>query len=73
MNALDHPNVVKQISYGEGTHEKNGQSIAKKFIAIELCQGGELFDFVCHGGPFSERVARYYFHQFMDGLSYCHS
>jgi serine/threonine protein kinase len=44
-----------------------------KIIALELCQGGELFDFICHGGAFKENVARYYFHQFMEGLEYCHS
>jgi serine/threonine-protein kinase HSL1, negative regulator of Swe1 kinase len=43
------------------------------FIALELCQGGELFDFIAYGGPFSEGAAAYYFRQLMEGLSYCHS
>ena len=33
----------------------------------------ELFDFIAHGGPFEERVARYYFKQFTSGLNYCHT
>ena len=70
---MDHPNVVKQITYGEGEYTKKGNSTMKKFIALELCRGGELFDFISHGGPFKENVARYYFKQFMEGLSYCHN
>ena len=43
------------------------------YIALELAQGGELFDFIAHAGAFSEPQARYYFKQFMAGLDYCHS
>tara|TARA_B110000285_G_C14828257_1_gene469677 strand:- start:211 stop:441 length:231 start_codon:yes stop_codon:yes gene_type:complete len=39
---------------------------------LEICQGGELFDFIAHGGAFSEPVARHFFKQFMEGLKYCH-
>lgn len=42
------------------------------YIALELAQGGELFDFISNSGPFNEKTARYFFHQFMDGLNYCH-
>jgi len=61
MSKLDHPNVVKQIIYGDGTHKKKSKSKQVKFIALEICGGGELFDFIAHSGPFSERNARYYF------------
>ena len=42
------------------------------FIAIEICSSGELFDLICHGGAFSEPVARHFFKQFMSGLKHCH-
>ena len=35
--------------------------------------GGELFDFIAETGKFSEKVARTYFHQMMNGLHYMHS
>ena len=74
MQNLDHPNIVQQISNGEGDYIKNGEVKKKvKFIALEICQGGELFDFISQGGAFSESVARHYFKQFMEALSYCHS
>ena len=61
MKQLAHPNVVKQIDYGISFYKKGGVEKPFKFIALELCKGGELFDFIAHGGPFSERACRYYF------------
>ena len=53
MEKLEHPNIVKQISYGDGDYTKNGKVKKRvKFIALEICQGGELFDFIAHGGAF---------------------
>lgn len=34
--------------------------------------GGELFDFIAETGKFSEKVARTYFHQMMNGLYFMH-
>jgi hypothetical protein len=31
------------------------------FIALELAERGELFDFVSSSGPFEESLARFYF------------
>lgn len=42
-------------------------------MALELCQGGELFDFIAQTGRFEEPVARYYFKQLLDGLEYLHN
>ena len=43
-----------------------------QFIVLELALGGELFDFVAISGRFNEPLARFFFHQFMRGLLYCH-
>ena len=32
------------------------------YIALELAEGGELFEYVANCGAFSESVARTYFH-----------
>lgn len=39
---------------------------------LEYVGGGELFDYVAETGKFSEKVARTYFHQMMNGLYYLH-
>jgi serine/threonine protein kinase len=43
------------------------------YIVLELAEGGELFDFVCNSGHFSETVAKTYFIQMMDALKYMHT
>lgn len=55
MATLDHPNVVKQIGYGEAVYKKDGNDgVKKNYIALEIAKGGELFDFIAHTGPLSE-------------------
>ncbi len=43
------------------------------YIVLELAEGGELFDFVCNSGRFTEPVARTYFTQMLDALKYMHT
>lgn len=61
-------------SYSEEDEYVNerGSKKAVFHMAIELCSGGELFDFVAQTGRFSEPVARFYFKQFLSGLEYMH-
>ena len=40
---------------------------------LELASVGELFDILAMTGPLSEKVARYYFTKFLEGLNHCHS
>lgn len=73
MAVLNHENIIKQIEFGVGTYEKSsGKKTEVQFIVLELAIGGELFDFVAISGRFEEPLARYFFSQFMQGLSYCH-
>lgn len=63
------------IEYGkDGVVEKsNGVKEAVIYIVLELATGGELFDYVATTGRFSEPIARFYFHQLINGLEYVHS
>ena len=74
MKALDHENLVKLISVRENAiYKEQNESTYNCFaIVLEYVGGGELFDFVADTGKFSERVARTYFHQMMNGLHYLH-
>jgi carbon catabolite-derepressing protein kinase len=42
------------------------------YIALEIAEKGELFDFVLNTGRFEEPVARYFFKQLISGLQSCH-
>lgn len=61
MCALNHDNVVNYIEWGQDDYIKPKGSKAVDFIALELADKGELFDFISNSGPFSEPIARYYF------------
>ena len=43
------------------------------YLALELCKGGDVFDWVAETGSFSDILARHYFHQLIDGLAYLHN
>ena len=72
MSSLKHPHIVNLLnySYSEALIKPNGESKDVYYIALELANGGELFDFIAETGAFTEQVARYYFHQIIDALEY---
>jgi serine/threonine protein kinase len=43
------------------------------YIELEFAREGTLFDYLSTTGPFSEKICRYYFHQLIKALEYCHS
>ena len=68
-----HPNVIYQIEHGTDDYIKfTGKSRKVKYIALELANGGELFNYLANTGRLEEPLARQLFHQFMEGLSHCH-
>jgi len=73
MEKLKHLNIIEQIEVGNGEYKKdNGKSKTVMYIILELAGGGELFDYIAISGRFEEPLARYYFKEFMNGLSECH-
>ena len=40
-------------------------------MALELAEGGDLFDYIAQSGPFSSKVTRFYFQQLISGLDAC--
>jgi len=67
-----HPNILEIFEQGKATYESKGKSKEVSYIALEIAQGGELFDFIACSGKFPEEIARYFFKQFLDGLSFIH-
>jgi len=75
MQMLDHPNILNlQDFVPEAQYpRKNGGFRDVVMLALELGNGGELFDYLIHTGAFSEVVARTYFRQLLSALEVCHA
>jgi serine/threonine protein kinase len=74
MSILKHQHIINQIHYGQDMYVKDSGKVKNvSYIVLELAQGGEIFDFIANSGRFEEKLARYFFHQFMRGLQYCHN
>jgi serine/threonine protein kinase len=67
MQIAKHDHVIEQIEVGRDIYKKapkNGQPGKEKevdYIVLEICSGGEIFDFVAVSGAFTEDQARYFF------------
>jgi len=71
---VQHPNVVALLDYNphvEYEHEQ-GKKTPCFCMALELCEGGELFDIVYYTGKLEEKVARTLFNQIVSGLQAMH-
>ena len=70
---LNHPYMVKLLAFKENAiwKKSDGTQKAVAYMALELCTGGELFDFVALGN-FSPEVCRYYFKQMLQVMHYIH-
>ena len=76
MRLVAHPNIVNIIEFSKDgiKTKKDGSKQAKViYMVLELCTGGELFDYVAVGGRFSEGITRYYFQSLIQTLAHMHS
>ena len=67
LQQLEHPNVIKVHSM-----QRNAAGTAL-FMVMQLCTGGELFDFIAEHGALPLSCALRYFKGIVTGLNYCHS
>jgi serine/threonine protein kinase len=73
MNNLNHKHVVKYLSHGQADYIKPSGKKSVSYIALEIAEKGELFDFIANTGAFCEETSRYYFKQLISGLEDCHA
>ncbi|XP_055813611.1 CBL-interacting serine/threonine-protein kinase 7-like [Solanum dulcamara] len=59
-----HPNILKLYEVMA--------TKTKIYFVMELAHGGELFEKINRRGRFSESTARFYFHQLVSALHFCH-
>ena len=52
---------------------KNDEAWEVCYIALEYCEGGTLFDYLCEVGSFDEKLCRHYFKQLLEAIDYMHS
>ena len=71
---MNHRNIVRLVEVDQGyqINPKKGKKMVQYFV-LELLSGGEFFDFIAQGGCLTETMARFFFLQLLDGLSYMHS
>jgi len=74
MKTLSHPHIINLLDFNDTAEyiKANGTKAKVFYLALELANGGELFDFIAQTGKFSEEVARFYFHQMCDAFTYLH-
>lgn len=65
LDQLDHPGIVRLFFTFQDTFSL--------YMALESCEGGELFDQVTRKGHLSEDEARFYAAEVVDALEYIHS
>lgn len=65
LDQLDHPGIVRLFF----TFQDN----FSLYMALESCEGGELFDQITRKGRLSEDEARFYAAEVVDALEYIHS
>jgi serine/threonine protein kinase len=63
MSKLSHPNILNMYEYSKDdfVEKDNGIKYPVVSIALELAEGGEVFDYISLGGAFNERTCRFYF------------
>ncbi|MFH4975438.1 hypothetical protein AB6A40_002147 [Gnathostoma spinigerum] len=64
LTALSHQNICRLYQYIE--------TEAKFYIVMELCGGGEMFDYIVRKERLEESEARYFFRQLVQAIAYVH-
>lgn len=73
LKKLNHRHVVKILEESDGDLQTAQEKITKvSYIVYELTNGMSIQEIV-NQGPLSEPIARYYFHQLLEGLQHIHS
>lgn len=72
LKQADHPNILKLYGVNEQAQvaDVNLNLLPMYAIELEYAEHGELFDIIQATGRFSEREARYFFHQLISALEY---
>jgi serine/threonine protein kinase len=75
LKKLKHKHITKIFDFNEYAFytQDDGSTCEVNYIALELANRNNLFDFMLGSGKFSTGLARYYFHQLVEAIEYMHS
>ena len=74
LQKLTHPNMVRLYEFREDALlvKSNGTQVRVAYMALELLEGGELFDFIALR-YFDQPICRFFFKQMLNTLHVFHS
>lgn len=69
-----HDSIQTYLGSGHELYQKKDKSKSRMvyYFVLELAENGILFDYLVQSGAFSEKLARFYFIQIIEGLHYLH-
>ncbi len=75
---MNHANIVKVVAFSDHSDwvkDPLQPSIPVAYVALELVENGELFDYIAmlRGEPLSERICRFYFKQLLSAIHHMHT
>jgi len=75
FKGIKHPNVMGMYNYTSSFMYKHGTGETSEcyVMALELAEGGELFDLIYYTGALDEKLSRTFFKQIVDGIEAMHS
>ena len=73
INTINSENIIKLITSGKGRIVNGGEvSNYKKYLILELCSKGDLFQYVYHGGKIKEIYCKVIFEKILLGVKELH-
>ena len=73
INTINSENIIKLITSGKGRIVNGGEvSNNKKYLILELCSKGDLFQYVYHGGKIKEIYCKVIFEKILLGVKELH-
>lgn len=75
LRQIKDKHVLQLLAYNLNAKypQKDGLIIPSVLLVLEYLPGGELFDILYYTAALSEKIARTYFKQLMDGMEACHA
>jgi hypothetical protein len=73
INTINSENIIKLITSGKGRIVNGGEvSNNRKYLILELCSKGDLFQYVYHGGKIKEIYCKVIFEKILLGVKELH-
>jgi serine/threonine protein kinase len=73
LSKINHMNIVNLIDSGEGKLEENDKSISVKYLILEYCENGQLFDYIFYPKKgFGEDIGRGIFRIVLNAIKAIH-